>query len=228
MDNILEKIKEINRESTRITQDSRTIRNSDNYTTIQKKEYEIHFEKRKKEISKEKLLFKNKIIETTCEVYDVEEETKNKWEITLHKKFSDKLFDSIFFYLKYNMKDENLNEIIFKLSKGDFVITKFEITSYGEDWVNGNMISIQKTTNKKCYIATVCYDSFDSKEVILFRRFRDESLSKFILGRGFILLYYTLSPNLSKIIGKSSLLKYLIKHLILFPIYTLIRFFKIV
>ena len=56
---------------------------------------------------------------------------------------------------------------------------------------------------KGCYIATSVYGSYDCPEVWALRRFRDDTLEKTFLGRGFITLYYSISPTLVKIFGNN-------------------------
>lgn len=55
--------------------------------------------------------------------------------------------------------------------------------------------------NKKegCYIATACYGSYDTPELLVFRNYRDNVLSKSLLGRLFIRCYYLISPFLVKV-----------------------------
>ena len=45
-----------------------------------------------------------------------------------------------------------------------------------------------------CFVATMAYGSYDAKEVLVLRRFRDMFLQKFRLGRAFIRWYYANSP----------------------------------
>ena len=47
-----------------------------------------------------------------------------------------------------------------------------------------------------CYIATCVYGSYDCPEVWTLRRYRDQVLRRSILGRGFIKVYYAISPKL--------------------------------
>ncbi|MBQ8932667.1 MAG: hypothetical protein IJ061_00100 [Lachnospiraceae bacterium] len=54
-----------------------------------------------------------------------------------------------------------------------------------------------------CYIATCVYGSYDCPEVMTLRRFRDEVLAKYVLGRGFIRVYYFLSPKMVKLFGRT-------------------------
>ncbi|MCE3226096.1 MAG: zinc ribbon protein [Bacteroidetes bacterium] len=47
-----------------------------------------------------------------------------------------------------------------------------------------------------CYIATMAYGSYDAPEVMVLRKFRDDTLSKTLAGRTFIKVYYKYSPLL--------------------------------
>lgn len=53
-----------------------------------------------------------------------------------------------------------------------------------------------------CYIATCIYGSYDTPEVWVLRRFRDSYLASRMWGRGFIKLYYRISPLLVSKYGK--------------------------
>ena len=48
-----------------------------------------------------------------------------------------------------------------------------------------------------CYIATAVYGSYDAPQVMILRSYRDEVLTKSILGRAFIIIYYKLSPRVA-------------------------------
>lgn len=56
----------------------------------------------------------------------------------------------------------------------------------------------QKKSSGGCYIATACYGSYEATEVLKFREFRDNYLSKKVFGRIFIKIYYSFSPKLAK------------------------------
>jgi hypothetical protein len=47
-----------------------------------------------------------------------------------------------------------------------------------------------------CYIATMAYGDYDHPQVMELRRFRDDFLSKTVIGRSFIKFYYRYSPSL--------------------------------
>jgi len=45
-----------------------------------------------------------------------------------------------------------------------------------------------------CYIATACYGSYNAPEVLVLRKFRDDTLENSWFGRLFINFYYFVSP----------------------------------
>lgn len=64
-----------------------------------------------------------------------------------------------------------------------------------------------RKSHEGCYIATAVYKSYDCPEVLILRRFRDETLQKFFLGKIFIAIYYKISPFLVKYLGKTACFK---------------------
>lgn len=76
---------------------------------------------------------------------------------------------------------------------------------------NGNY---DKQTSGKagCYIATAVYGSYTCNEVLQLRAFRDDILSKSIIGRFFIKVYYAISPMLAKHIKPNSIINKAIKR----------------
>ncbi len=54
-----------------------------------------------------------------------------------------------------------------------------------------------------CYVATAVYGSYDCPQVWTLRRYRDYTLANTLLGRSFIKAYYTISPSLVKMFGKT-------------------------
>jgi hypothetical protein len=50
-------------------------------------------------------------------------------------------------------------------------------------------------SNSGCYVATMVYGSYDAPEVMVLRRFRDDTLSHSKAGRAFIRWYYSWSPG---------------------------------
>jgi hypothetical protein len=66
----------------------------------------------------------------------------------------------------------------------------------------------------RCFIATATFESPDSFEVILLRKFRDETLNNYLLGRFFINVYYFLSPPIASLIYSSTFLKKISKSIL--------------
>jgi len=95
---------------------------------------------------------------------------------------------------------------------------------------NGTVVSIQKTEHrilyadslghklkygdKACFIATVAYGNVDEIEVVELRQYRDNVLSKTLAGRTFIEFYYAVSPYIAVIVGRSLILKAMIRYFI--------------
>ncbi|WP_051007933.1 CFI-box-CTERM domain-containing protein [Psychroflexus torquis] len=66
--------------------------------------------------------------------------------------------------------------------------------------------TISSATDSGCYIATMAYGDYDHPQVKELRSFRDEFLSKSIIGRSFIKLYYKYSPSLvEKLKGRQNI-----------------------
>ena len=76
--------------------------------------------------------------------------------------------------------------------------------------------NFDKQANKKsgCYIATTVYGSYVCDEVFALRRFRDECLAKYLVGRWLIRLYYIVSPYLVRKINHSSRIRFLTRNLL--------------
>ncbi|MCL2156676.1 MAG: hypothetical protein FWH54_01500 [Methanobrevibacter sp.] len=78
--------------------------------------------------------------------------------------------------------------------------------------INSSNIDSKNLNQKNgCYIATSIYDSYDCPEVWTLRRFRDQKLSKTILGKTFIKLYYSISPTIVEYFGKNKYFNNLFK-----------------
>jgi len=65
-----------------------------------------------------------------------------------------------------------------------------------------------------CYIATAIYGSYDCPPVMALRRFRDERLAASVMGRGFIRVYYRISPGLVRVFGQSQWFKQICRRLL--------------
>lgn len=96
----------------------------------------------------------------------------------------------------------------------------------GEDSDLGIMCNkeITQLEQKKsgCFIATAVYGSPFANEVIVLKKYRDNYLLSFGLGRIFVKLYYWISPSIAKQISKSNRLKSITKTIFIIPIIRLI------
>lgn len=77
-----------------------------------------------------------------------------------------------------------------------------------------------------CFIATACYGDYEKPEVKEFRKFRDNVLLKYYLGRLFISAYYFISPTFANLIKKSDYAKIIIRKLFLTPTLSLIKLYR--
>ena len=68
-----------------------------------------------------------------------------------------------------------------------------------------------------CVVATASYGSYQEPAVMLLRRFRDEFLNDFGLGRTFVRFYYNHSKPLSQVIARSGVLR-LLTRILLYPL----------
>jgi hypothetical protein len=72
----------------------------------------------------------------------------------------------------------------------------------------------QESDSGSCFIATAVYYSYDSPEVIVLRKFRDDVLLKSKIGQMLVLLYYKISPYYARRIKKTGLFRNMIKYVI--------------
>ncbi|MFB6076128.1 MAG: CFI-box-CTERM domain-containing protein [Candidatus Aenigmatarchaeota archaeon] len=68
-----------------------------------------------------------------------------------------------------------------------------------------------------CFIATACYGSEFTPQVLFLKKFRDNFLAKFFLGQKFIENYYKYSPFIADYIKNNNILKKNIRLFIVEP-----------
>lgn len=68
-------------------------------------------------------------------------------------------------------------------------------------WLKQNLLPSTKKASGGCYIATCVYGSYNCPNVWVLRRYRDDVLSKTLLGRTFIKCYYAISPTIVRLFG---------------------------
>lgn len=99
------------------------------------------------------------------------------------------------------------------------IISNLEMSSQARQMINQtiNMINVaEKRANARsgCYIATCVYGSYNAKEVMTLRSYRDNVIAKYILGKVFIAFYYSVSPKLVKAIGDNLIFTKLSKNIL--------------
>lgn len=62
---------------------------------------------------------------------------------------------------------------------------------------NKTSTRISSSKSEGCYIATAVYGSYNAKEVLVLRKFRDTFLNRYYIGRLFIKTYYAVSPSMA-------------------------------
>jgi ankyrin repeat protein len=92
-----------------------------------------------------------------------------------------------------------LNYAMYNNGLGTKTKILYYLESKGATWGS----SRKKGGRSGCYIATAIYGSYDCPQVWALRRYRDNSLTNNILGRVFINIYYSTSPTIVKIFGKT-------------------------
>ncbi|HEY0100223.1 MAG TPA: CFI-box-CTERM domain-containing protein [Pyrinomonadaceae bacterium] len=94
-----------------------------------------------------------------------------------------------------------------------------------DSWHQQQM-SRDKPAKGGCFVATAAFGDYNAPEVVYLSAFRDESLSRSVLGRGFIRAYYAVSPRFASVIEKSSFLRLAVRKLFLQPIIFLLRLIR--
>ena len=74
--------------------------------------------------------------------------------------------------------------------------------------------SSSSSSSGGCYIATMAYGDYDHPQVMILRKFRDETLSNTFLGRSFINFYYATSPHLVKLLKNQKYINKIIRKLL--------------
>jgi len=112
-----------------------------------------------------------------------------------------------------------MKSIIAEATKLMSIISNFDMSSHTRHVINQN-INLINVLEKKvkpksaCYIATFVYGSYNNKEVLILRSYRDNVLSKYYFGRLLINIYYKISPKLIKYIGNNLMFKFISKAFI--------------
>jgi hypothetical protein len=103
--------------------------------------------------------------------------------------------------------------------------SQYEATAYGSSGSEYDaldtavdVVNTASSLLRGCFIVTAVYDSPLAKEIDPFRDFRDKVLRSNSIGDAFILLYYSISPPLARIIRRSKSMKKWLRILLIEPI----------
>lgn len=77
-----------------------------------------------------------------------------------------------------------------------------------------------------CYIATMVYGDYDAEKVLILRKFRDQFLQKFLIGRGFIVWYYATSAGLIEILQSKTIINTIIRGILNGFVFLIKPFYK--
>lgn len=98
-----------------------------------------------------------------------------------------------------------VNEISFQSGSTTESGQSEEITNYPEETQPYPKLADEN----KCFIATAAHGSLYKPEVTVLRRFRDQVLMHFSLGRFLVQAYYHVSPPVAQVIARNDFLRYL-------------------
>lgn len=80
-----------------------------------------------------------------------------------------------------------------------------------------------KRVKEGCYIATVCYGSYDHPDVLILRQFRDNILDKTFLGRQLIDAYYMGSPKIARWLHSKHYVNFVVREGVLKPLIGILK-----
>lgn len=120
-----------------------------------------------------------------------------------------------------SLKKFNFDAISFRKKIIDILL--LNDNSYTEPEINYQNNLSGSNSNGNCFIATVCYENFNHPNVILLRKFRDNSLYSSNLGKFMVNIYYKLSPSISNYLRNKRIVILIIKFIILEPTIKIIK-----
>jgi|TARA_B110000259_G_scaffold127792_1_gene144447 uncharacterized tellurite resistance protein B-like protein len=85
--------------------------------------------------------------------------------------------------------------------------------------------SAKKQPSKKegCFVATAVMGDYNDPLVLDLRKYRDETIQKSAIGRGFINLYYRFGPIPAKVIAKNDFLRLVVLKALIKPLHKLVK-----
>jgi len=84
--------------------------------------------------------------------------------------------------------------------------------------LEGRGVTVYYISGEGCFIATAAYGTSTALEIDTLRAFRDEVLLESTLGSQFVAFYYEFSPPVADFISKNSLLRTILRELVVDPV----------
>jgi hypothetical protein len=96
--------------------------------------------------------------------------------------------------------------------------------NYLNDFQVKGLFKFKETSG--CFIATACYDSYYSPEVMVLRTYRDRVLMNSVPGKLFVKVYYFISPPIANFISQRETLKMIVRRFLIGPLVYVLRKIK--
>jgi hypothetical protein len=90
--------------------------------------------------------------------------------------------------------------------------------------VTGGSVTIEEEGNGGCFIATAAYGTEAAEEIDVLRAFRDEVLLESTVGSQLVELYYQTSPPVADFISENSLLRTIVREMVIDPMVSVATF----
>jgi hypothetical protein len=116
----------------------------------------------------------------------------------------------------------NIKGFFEKYSKGSYLIAKESF----ERHLAKNEAPSGSASKSGCFIATAACGDLCAPEVVALSAFRDEILLGSRIGRGFVRLYYALSPPFAAVISRSRILRGAALAVVVRPTVRLVQTFR--
>lgn len=104
--------------------------------------------------------------------------------------------------------------------KRTFKLNRIEKIRFIENINNANWVinpsfgSTKKSNSSGCYIATMAYGSYEHPQVIVLRKFRDNVLLNYFIGKLFVEFYYFTSPKMVLVLKNQITLNTIIRKIL--------------
>ncbi|MCZ8089985.1 MAG: phospholipase D-like domain-containing protein [Flavobacterium sp.] len=161
-------------------------------------------------------------IEKKVEIIEINNDTNKKYQFYSDIVYRDKELKNKIESLFHLVAQKTIIKTHYDDVKGDIIYgtnknINSRITYFNEYYlsicrnVKEDIQKRKELEKKSCYIATMVYEDINHPKVELLRKFRDDVLNEYFLGRGFIKYYYQYSPRLVEKLKNYKKINFLIK-----------------